>query len=364
MSRTASSPYIEWAKCSSAAAYSLAASGVPHVTGADLGLSMADVEIAGPGGYGWEPLLASIARKHGVSQECVVTAEGTSMANHLAMAALVEPGDEVVLERPTYEPMLGVLGYLGAHVTRVDRRPEDGFALDPESVVAAIGPRTRLVVLANLHNPSSDLLSRDALRRIGKAAEAVGARVLVDEVYLDAVFDAPQPSCVQLGPTFVSTSSLTKLYGLSGLRCGWILCEAPLAARMWRLNDLFANVPVHVGDRFAARAFEKLPELGRRSRALLDANRRLALDFFGARDDVSVRIPAHGTTFCLSPRGGEAETLCRVLRNRYEVSVVPGRFFEAPAWVRVGLCADPAITAEALSRLGHALDDLARGELS
>ena len=173
-----------------------------------------------------------------------------------------------------------------------------------------------------------------------------------------------QPSCVHLGPAFVSTSSLTKLYGLSGLRCGWILREPLLAKKMWRLNDLFGNVPVHVGERFAVRAFEKLPDLLARARALVEANRLLARAFVANRTDVSARVPPHGTTFCISPKGADTDALCRRLRDRYETSAVPGRFFEAPAFVRIGLCADPATTAEALFRVGLALDDLASGQVS
>ena len=199
MSRTVASPYIEWAKLSSSATYSLAASGVPQVTAADVGLTMDDVEIVGPSAYGWAPLLACIARKHGVDEACVVTAAGTSMANHLALAALIDHGDEVILERPTYEPILGVLEYLGR--ARDARRSSASRRVLARSRRDRAGHRehTRLIVLANLHNPSSHLLPDEALARIGRAAERVGARVLVDEVYLDAVFDAPPASCVHSG---------------------------------------------------------------------------------------------------------------------------------------------------------------------
>ncbi len=364
MSRTVSTPYIEWAKLSSSAPVSLAASGVPHASVTDLGITFEDVEIAGPSAYGYEPLVAAIAAKHGVAEDCVVTAAGTSMANHLAMAGLVAPGDHVVIERPTYEPMLGVLEYLGARVTRVDRQPAGGFALDADLVAAAITPATKLVVLANLHNPSSHLTSVETLSAIGVAAERVGARVLVDEVYLDAVFDAPQRSCVHLGPMFVSTNSLTKLYGVSGLRCGWILAEPALARRLWRLNDLFSSVPAFVAERLALRVFERLPLVLQRSRALLETNRQLVREFFSSRGDVRLTVPPYGTTVCFRPPDGRAEALWRHLRTRYDTSLVPGRFFEAPDHLRLGLCADPATTADGLSRLARALDDMVRGEVS
>ena len=107
--------------------------------------------------------------------------------------------------------------------------------------------RTKLIVLCNLHNPSGALTDEDTLSAIGDIALGCGARVLVDEVYLEAVFDAPARSAFHLGKQFVSTNSLTKAYGLSGLRCGWVLAEPELAERMWRLNDVYAVTAVHPG---------------------------------------------------------------------------------------------------------------------
>lgn len=353
------SPYIEWSKLDSSARYNLTASGVLPVSASELGATLEDLEIAGTSQYGYEPVLEGIAAHCGVPRECIVLAAGTSMANHLAMAALVAPGDEVVIERPTYEPLLSTAQYFGASIRRVERRPRDAFALDPEEVCAAITPGTRLVVLANLHNPSSQLTPVDSLREVGNAAERVGARVLVDEVYLDAVFDDPPRPAFHLGPTFVTTNSLTKVYGLSGLRCGWILCDRDLAYRIWRLKDLFDNVPAVPAERLSVLALDRLPRLLSRARALLTANRALFtrfLDAHGSRIDVVT--PPFGTTVCVRPRQIDADRLCTVLRNRYETTVVPGRFFELPDHVRIGLCGETAALTEGLDRLGQALHQL------
>jgi aspartate/methionine/tyrosine aminotransferase len=80
-----------------------------------------------------------------------------------------------------------------------------------DELAKQLSPRTRLIVLTNLHNPSSTLIAEDTLRRIGELAREAGARVLVDEVYLEAMFEAAPSSCVHLGPQFISTSSLTKV---------------------------------------------------------------------------------------------------------------------------------------------------------
>src|SRR5207302_9436693 len=143
-------------------------------------------------------------------ENVVTVAGGTSMANHLAMAAMIEHGDEVLIEQPTYDPLLAVAEYLGAEIKRFARRFEDGFKIDIEALEKQISPRTRLIVLTNLHNPSSALVDETTLRKIGDLARNVGARVLVDEVYQEAIFENAPRSAMSLGPEFVATSSFPK----------------------------------------------------------------------------------------------------------------------------------------------------------
>ena len=108
------SGYIEWAKLRSKARYSLASSDVSPLPLADLHPRIEDFEISGADGYGYAPLLQKLSEKSGVPVESIVQSQGTSMANHLAMAALLEPGDEVLIEEPSYEAIVSAAEYLGA----------------------------------------------------------------------------------------------------------------------------------------------------------------------------------------------------------------------------------------------------------
>ena len=356
--RTVSSAYMEWAKTRSQARFNLASSGVTNYPLAQLPAEVEDLELSGPSGYGFEPLQAALAAKSGATPECVVAATGTSMANHLVMAALLEPGDEVLIEGPAYELLVALAEYLGARVKRFARRAEEGFRLDPETVGREITARTRLVVLTNLHNPSGALAGEDALRRVGEAARRAGARVLVDEVYLDALFDEAPPSAFHLGEEFVTTNSLTKVYGLSGLRCGWVLARPPLAERLWRLNDLFGVIPPHASELLSCVALEHLGRVAERSRRLLEDNGRLLNAFYATRDDLDVTAHRFGTVSFPRLRRGDADELCALLSERYETSVVPGKFFGMPEHFRVGLGGDTGTLAAGLERLGRALDEL------
>jgi aspartate/methionine/tyrosine aminotransferase len=354
------SAYMEWAKLRSGARYKLAGSDVLAFPLKDLQVRIEDLEIAGPGhSYGYPPLIERLAAKAGVSADSVVHAQGTSMANHLAMAALVEQDDEVLIEEPTYEPLLAVARYLGAKIRRFPRRFEDGFKLDPREVERAISPRTRLIVFTNLHNPTGVRTPDSTLRLVGDIARSLGAHVLVDEVYLEDCFDFPGKSAFHLGPNFVTTSSLTKAYGLSGLRCGWILAAPPLAERMWRLNDLFGAVAPHPAELLSVIALDHLPQITARSKKLLEANRALLKKFLDSRKDLLVIWPEAGSIVFPQVTAGHVEAFCHLLREKYETSVVPGRFFEAPEHIRIGVGGETDDVREGLSRMAAALDEFA-----
>ncbi len=349
------SDYMLWAKIQSGARFNLATSGVGSFPLHELPVSIEQLEINGDSTYGYAPLQRAIARKCGVDPDCVVAAEGTSMANHLAMAALIDPGDEVLIEQPTYELLTSTLLYLGAAVKHFARTEESGFALDPAEVRRTISPKTKLIVLTNLHNPSSVLASGSALREIGDLARSVGARVLVDEVYLDAVYTGTPKSAYHLGPEFVVTSSLTKVYGLSGLRCGWILAEPDLARAMWRLNDLFAANPAHPAELLSVVALENLDQIRERARKVVEADRVLLREFLAAQRSVSSPHTEFGTTAILRLATGNVEDFLARLRSEYETSAVPGRFFGLPNHFRIGMGVDTKMFREGLHRIGQAL---------
>ncbi len=203
--------YMHWAKTRPKVKYDLALSGILNLPFAELDAKIEDLDLNGDNSYGYRPLVDALARHCGVAAEAVVTISGgTSMANHLAMAAALEHGDEVLIEAPTYDPILAVAEYLGANIKRFPRSFENGFRVDVQELAKQITSRTRLIALTNLHNPSSALVDEETLKQVGEIARSVGARVLVDEVYLEAMFEAAPRSSVHLGPEFIATSSLTK----------------------------------------------------------------------------------------------------------------------------------------------------------
>lgn len=358
--RVVSSEYMQWAKLRSQARFNLASSGLMNYPLAKLPLKIEDLELSGQSLYGYEPLQDALAAKARVPPECVVAATGTSMANHLVMAATLKPGDEVLIEHPTYELLINVAAYLGANVKRFARKALDSFSINTDEVARLVSPRTRLIILTNLHNPTSAFTDNETLRRLGEIARGAGARILVDEVYLEAMFERAPPSAFHLSREFITTSSLTKVYGLSGLRCGWVLAEAEVAKKLWRLNDLFGVIPAHAAERLSCIALANLQPVAHDARQLLEINGRLLNSFLSSRDDLEWMKHDYGTVSFPRLKQGSADALCALLAEKYETSVVPGRFFEMPQHFRIGIGCDTATLTEGLERLGAALDEIRR----
>ena len=349
------SRYLAWAKLHSNASFNLAASGVLDYPLSELPVRIGDLEIGGTGPYGYQPLMERLAAKAGMPPECMVYTLGTSMANFMALTALAHPGDEVLIERPTYDPLLAILDHIGAKVTRFERPVEQGFQLDLGELERKITPATRLVILCNLHNPSSTFTDETTMRQVGAIAARVGARVLVDEVYLETLFDQPWRSAFHLGPNFVITSSLTKAYGLSGIRCGWILAQPELAQRMWQVVDFTYGSPVHPAELLAVIVLDNLDRVRNRARTLLETNRLLVNQFLSKHPQLDCEPSRFGTTIFPRLKTGRTPEFVSILREQFETSVVPGEFFEQPQHFRIGFCRDTETVRGGLERLTSAL---------
>jgi len=363
---------MAWAKHHAHAPHDLTGSNLFPLELAELPGAAEALRLWGANEDGYPPLLEAIADRYGVAVERVCTAPGTSGANFVAMAAVIRPGDEVVIERPAYDPLLAAARMLGATVRRFERNFENDFGVDPDDVAAALGPDTRLVVLTNLHNPSGVATTDETLAALGEHAARVGARVLVDEVYRETAFEAEEsaaapptaapgatPSAApaaMLGDTFISTSSLTKTWGLSGLRCGWIIAAPQVAEAMRRTRDVVDAVGSFPSDALAAVAFSQIERLTDRSRSILTRNARALRKLLDASDAIEWVRPTGGPVAFPRLRGtADAGPFVDWIREKHGVGVVPGRFFEMPAHFRVAVGGDPEKVEAALDRLGDGL---------
>jgi aspartate/methionine/tyrosine aminotransferase len=347
--------YMEWFKTKSKVSIDLCSSGVGSLTRADLGLRWEDLEISGDNFYGYPPLLDAIGERYGVSEDKVVSTLGTSQALFLVCAALLDPGDEVLVETPVYEPLLSVPEAFGARVVRLARRYEDSYQFSLEIVKRFLSPKTRFILLTNLHNPSGTLIPRSFMEQVIHIARERNVSVVVDEIYLEFLDD--EPSSFHLADNVVVISSLTKVFGLGSVRCGWVLAQPELAKSMRRIIDFMHVEGVFIGETIAFKTFERLDEIKRKNRKWIDCNRALLRDFIDQENSLSWAEPEGGVV-CF-PRieipSADGDKLADVLRSKYDTAVVPGSFFEQPKHFRLGFGIDTESLRTGLDKIRKAL---------
>src|SRR5829696_3628323 len=321
---------MEWAKTRPVPEIDLAGSNILACSLEDLPGAREALALDGANDNGYAPLTEAIGGRYGVDPALVTTAGGTSGANFLVFAALLEPGDDVVVERPGYDPLIGAARMFGARTVRFDRPFDEGFALDPDRVRAAMTSRTKLIVITSPHNPTGVAAGSAALDEIGRIAANAGAYVLVDEVYRDVTGDEAPPAAA-LDEVFITTSSLTKSYGLSSLRAGWAIAAPDVGYRIRRARDVVDGTGSIVAERLSVLAFEHLDSLYLRARAMLRRNKPLADAFLASQPELE-SVPS--TTTIAFPRvKGVSDSrpfLDRVMREQ-QTALGPGFFFDAPA---------------------------------
>jgi aspartate/methionine/tyrosine aminotransferase len=355
-------PYVAWMKHAPEMTYNLMGSNLLHCQVEDIPGAREELALDAFHEEGYPPLLADIAGRYGVDEDQVSVATGASGANFLVCGALLRPGDEVLVERPGYDPLPGVPRFLGARINRFDRVFEEGFVVNPERVAASATPSTRLIILSNLHNPSGAFTPPEVLRQVGEIADRLGARVLVDEVYLESLHGVEVIPAATLSPTFISTSSLTKAYGLSGLRAGWALSSPDIAEKLRRVRDIVDGVGSFPSELLAHLAFRNFPALRERARAILEPNMARLRDFMAAHSQLEWIPPAGGSVAFPRIRGmTDVGDFVVRLREEYDTGVVPGVFFQAPAHFRIALGGRGEILDGGLGRLSEALTELRAG---
>lgn len=290
----------------------------------------------------WEhpALVANIAERYGMDERNIVTTNGVSNGIYLICRALLDEQSHVIIESPVYEPLVASPEFIGSEISYVRRRPP-AYQIDPEAISHAVKPHTRLIVVSNPHNPSGACLADDALIAIAAQARAVNPAVMVvvDEVYHDFVADR-QPPAAALDNCFVSLNSLTKVYGLGCLHCGWIIAPKDVVAKVRQLQMLVEGSYARLLEAISAYVLARLDQYLQHSKAAVERNRPLMRECAAVLVDRGIlagSVPDQGCIYFPEVSVGlEANQFPKRLAGEYGVYVVPGRFFGEPRHVRIG----------------------------
>ncbi len=352
-------PLLDWIGAHAALAKNaaIATSGIVEFPLDALPFDLKKVDLHVPNLDGDQRLVEGLARIYGAEPDRMLETIGASEANFIAMAALADRGDRVVIETPTYGSLPAIAASLRLKVVPLERDFHKGFEVDLEALKKAARKGTKLVVLTNLHNPSGVAIPKATLKGALEIANDAGAYLYVDEIFRD--FGDGVPSVAELSGRAIATASMSKLYGLGWTRIGWMVTpDAKTAQRLRRARRLVAGAGSTFGGAVAAWALQEQAKFIARAKAIVAENYTLVGEWAEATQGVNLVRPQGGPV-CFPqvrlPKGKTARDIALRLLKEKAVLTTPGDLFGRPGHFRIGCGADPARTREGLAALRDAL---------
>lgn len=304
--------------------------------------SLGDTHLGYGQSNGSDALRQQIAALYGSgSDACVVVTNGSAEANYLAMWELLEPGDEVAIIVPTYMQTYGLAQNFGARVVEIPLREELGWQPDLDEIARLVTSKTRVIVVTNPNNPTGSTLNDAARAAIIAAAEANGSWILADEVYAGAeLAGAETPSFFGTYPRVIATGSMSKAYGLPGLRIGWLITDETTAMKLWARHDYTTISAGELSDRLARVAMDRTirPRLLQRARSIIRTGVDLLEAWMTEQACFEWRRPEAGAiVFARYTFPMKSADLAERLRIDDSVLVIPGTQFGCESFIRFGI---------------------------
>lgn len=331
-------------------------SGIRPVELREYGLNWPEAGLSGRNAGGLPRLRERVGALYGVGPERVLLSLGASMVNYLLFGALLVPGDRVVVENPVYEPLWRVPQHFGATVEFVERRFEDGYALPLESIAQKLRSGAKMLVLTHPHNPSGVMLTVDELIALGELARETSSWVLIDEVYLE-ITASLELSGARFGERLIAVNSLTKSLGFPGVRCGWAIAPREVVDRALLFNNYIAAVNPWVTESLAERILLARDRFVVRAKSIARESRPLFDHFIESHERLSWVAPRGGIVGFVRLEGIDSEKFTKFLRRKRYIGVVPGEYFRAPGFVRMGFGLLPKVLEEGLAEVAATIDD-------
>jgi len=293
----------------------------------------------------------------GAELDNVLVTVGAIEANYISVRTLLSPGDEIVVMVPNYMQIWGLAKNHQYHLKTFPLLEEKGWAPDLDALQNAVTPQTRLIAVCNPNNPTGRILTQDEMDAIIQIADEVGAWILADEVYSGAerLTDEQTPSFYGSYDKVVATGSMSKAYGMPGLRIGWLVGSPDVVDEIWARHEYITISATMLSNKLAARALspEVRPRILRRTRSYIREGYPILQNWMNQ----------HPETFSLTPPDAAAIAFIRYrldinsseftdrLRREKSVLIVPGDHFGLDHFVRVSFGLSERTLVPALDRI-------------
>ncbi len=337
------------------AKYDLSSSDMPGFRLSDYGM-IPDRLLAESFVGGSPELRAEIARIHGGRAEDYLITAGASEANFAVCAALLKPGDRVLVEHPTYQPLKAIPRGLGAQVSALERPEARGFRVTAEDARTVLPDGLRLLILTNLNNPTGTALDPADVRGFASLAVERGFYVLVDEIFRELAFDRETPTIGGLNDRTIVTSSVSKFYGAGGLKIGWIRAAPAVRAKLQSVLDYLSATPAAPSEAIALAVLRNREKTVARNRRLIEEGRKVAREWATSEPDLVWHDPVGHLTF--PGVGGDSARLADLLLREYGTFIAPGESFDEPGHFRLNIGLGAERLHEGLTRVSKARAEL------
>jgi aspartate/methionine/tyrosine aminotransferase len=295
--------------------------------------------------------------------ENILVTTGAIEANFLLFNVLLNPGDHVIAPYPAYQQLYSVPRAIGCDVDLWQVRSEKEFRFDLDELESLVRPKTRLIVINSPHNPTGAMLSPAETQRVYDIARTVGALVLSDEAYRWLTIPGgndPAPPMYDLGPGGISVGTLSKPFGLPGLRLGWMAAPAEITAECWYTRDYVSLSPGKLSDALAILAIKHRDKIIERNQAIVTANLSSANAWFSKHADLLSWNPPRGGLLALLRYNLDIPSLelADKLAREYSVMLAPGSAFGFEHHLRIGIGQEPSVFSAGLERASACFADL------
>lgn len=337
---------------------------LPEHARADALDALLDLRLGYTEARGTQALRETIATVYdNTTADDILVTTGAIEANYLIFNTLLNAGDHVVAVYPAYQQLYAVAEAIGCEVSRWELRPENDFRYDLAELKRLIRPDTRMIVVNTPHNPTGAMLSSEELDEIYALAGSVGAWLLCDEAYrwLDLPGQPPMaPPIRNKGGHGISVGTMSKPFGLPGLRIGWIAGPAEVAAACWSSRDYVSLSPARLSDALAMIAIQHRDAIVIRNQAIAAENLATANEWFAAHADLVSWTPPRAGLLALLKYNLEvpSQELSDRLAGEYSVMLAPGSAFGFEGYLRIGIGQRPDLFREGLYRTAACLQDL------
>jgi aspartate/methionine/tyrosine aminotransferase len=340
--------------------YDIGESGMKFHSVKELGIDLNEVELRYGYHLGHPELRSEIAKQYsGMTKDNVAVTTGASEGNFAVLGHLIGSKEHVIVEYPTYPSLYQIPRSLERDYSMFPIKWDDEFRLDLDAMRKLVKPNTKLITLTHPNNPTGSVITKSELKEAIEIAEEAEAYLMVDETYRDMMFDSPPPLAATLSPNAISLTSMSKTWGVPGIRIGWVVADTPIVEAIRAVREQVTICNSSLGETIAQRILEKKDSILKELRKIMIDNFKIVKEWMNGQSWLEWIEPKSGVV--CAPRlanGKSTDELCSLLVTKYRTFTVPGSRMELDGHFRLGFGGEQEELIKGLDQLTLALKEI------